>query len=222
MRSLIPTLLAAAPLLAAVPATAATLITGKVTPASGGHFDTRTGATPFAVRQLAQKITSIHEVIPEMWCITPDVTSVYNVPITFTKVSLISHVASGAISESVGKLIAGYVRAGTTGHLSNAHASGLIYDLMGGSINFGHAPTSGFFAAAASAGGTIPAHFFDMKNVWLLISEVNAQGEQKTQDFAYSPGGAIPEPASWAMMIVGFGLVGVFARRRDSYRSVSA
>jgi len=28
-------------------------------------------------------------------------------------------------------------------------------------------------------------------------------------------GGAVPEPASWAMMIVGFGLVGVTARRRS-------
>jgi hypothetical protein len=29
------------------------------------------------------------------------------------------------------------------------------------------------------------------------------------------PFGAVPEPASWAMMIVGFGLVGATRRHRD-------
>jgi hypothetical protein len=35
-----------------------------------------------------------------------------------------------------------------------------------------------------------------------------------------TPGGVIPEPATWAMMILGFGLVGAAARRRDSGRVV--
>jgi hypothetical protein len=34
--------------------------------------------------------------------------------------------------------------------------------------------------------------------------------------------GAVPEPASWAMMIVGFGIVGVSARRRAAVRAVIA
>ena len=34
------------------------------------------------------------------------------------------------------------------------------------------------------------------------------------------PGGAaVPEPATWAMMILGFGLIGVTARRRRSVES---
>ena len=32
--------------------------------------------------------------------------------------------------------------------------------------------------------------------------------------FAYNGGGAVPEPASWAMLIAGFGLVGASMRRR--------
>lgn len=35
-------------------------------------------------------------------------------------------------------------------------------------------------------------------------------------------GGAVPEPATWAMLIAGFGLVGAAARRRRSTLSVSA
>ncbi len=34
-----------------------------------------------------------------------------------------------------------------------------------------------------------------------------------------SPVGAVPEPATWAMMVIGFGVVGVARRRR---RSVAA
>jgi len=37
--------------------------------------------------------------------------------------------------------------------------------------------------------------------------------------FAYNGGGVVPEPASWAMLIAGFGLVGAAARRR---RAVTA
>ena len=35
-----------------------------------------------------------------------------------------------------------------------------------------------------------------------------------TEDILPPPGGAIPEPAPWAMLIAGFGLVGPAARRR--------
>jgi PEP-CTERM motif len=40
-----------------------------------------------------------------------------------------------------------------------------------------------------------------------------------TLDWTISEGGAVPEPASWAMLITGFGLVGATARRR---RAVTA
>jgi len=35
-------------------------------------------------------------------------------------------------------------------------------------------------------------------------------------------GGGVPEPANWGLIIIGFAMVGVAARRRDSWRSVTA
>lgn len=41
-------------------------------------------------------------------------------------------------------------------------------------------------------------------------------------DAVYSVGNAVPEPASWALMIAGFGLVGTALRRRRALASVTA
>lgn len=45
-------------------------------------------------------------------------------------------------------------------------------------------------------------------NIFLAAFQVTGEGRVVT------PGDVVPEPASWAMMITGFGLVGVAARRR--------
>lgn len=53
-----------------------------------------------------------------------------------------------------------------------------------------------------------------------VIREVTATGEFNIDRFTVSlVGGAIPEAASWAMMIAGFGLVGVTMRRRSAKAS---
>ena len=39
---------------------------------------------------------------------------------------------------------------------------------------------------------------------------------------ADTPGGAVPEPAMWAMLVAGFGLVGGAVRRRREMAVVSA
>ncbi len=47
----------------------------------------------------------------------------------------------------------------------------------------------------------------------LLISSTDAGGVLY-DDFSFTPGAAVPEPATWAMMILGFGLAGGAFRRR--------
>jgi hypothetical protein len=50
-------------------------------------------------------------------------------------------------------------------------------------------------------------------------SSWNSLGEQNLQFevFGVAPGAAIPEPAPWAMLLLGFGLAGIVANRRGAY-----
>lgn len=49
------------------------------------------------------------------------------------------------------------------------------------------------------------------------IGGLNGSSDYEKLVFTYGGGGAVPEPAAWALMIAGFGLVGAAARRqRDS------
>ncbi len=49
-----------------------------------------------------------------------------------------------------------------------------------------------------------------------------APGAHDYQDFTTSLGGAVPEPAGWALMIVGFGGVGAILRRRRASGAMAA
>jgi hypothetical protein len=51
------------------------------------------------------------------------------------------------------------------------------------------------------------------------ISKVTFSGSYGIDDLSYSTGGAVPEPATWALMITGFGMAGSALRRR---RAVAA
>jgi hypothetical protein len=73
------------------------------------------------------------------------------------------------------------------------------------------AGTIGFidFTGLNEVGSSLTLQFFQdtaAGNAWVFVSEVSFDG---------SPAVAVvPEPASWAMLIAGFGLVGAVARRR--------
>ncbi|OSZ69289.1 hypothetical protein CAP39_10625 [Sphingomonas sp. IBVSS1] len=65
---------------------------------------------------------------------------------------------------------------------------------------------------------------------WVGITFTDENGDPVTTDpitsasgqnynVAFSPMPAVPEPASWAMMIAGFGLIGAVARRRRLLRA---
>ncbi len=48
------------------------------------------------------------------------------------------------------------------------------------------------------------------------ITGLNSSSDYEKLVFVYTGGGVIPEPATWAMLIAGFGLVGFAARRRTA------
>ena len=47
-----------------------------------------------------------------------------------------------------------------------------------------------------------------------------ASGEARAEHLTISSAGAVPEPAAWTLMIVGFGLLGVVLRRRETSLAV--
>lgn len=49
---------------------------------------------------------------------------------------------------------------------------------------------------------------------YVLGTDVRALGGNGERRFQFFLGSYVPEPASWAMMIAGFGLVGTAARKR--------
>jgi len=72
---------------------------------------------------------------------------------------------------------------------------------------------------------TIPADFTGMKTLsvsangiaYAVMGGVGVNGSSVFIDnFTWRAGGGVPEPAAWAMMLAGFGLVGSAMRRRES------
>ena len=71
------------------------------------------------------------------------------------------------------------------------------------------------FTAAAAGATTVPFGYTIIDHQLVRIVPPVPQIETP------GPVGAVPEPATWAMMVAGFGLVGI-VRRRSRPRSVAA
>lgn len=52
------------------------------------------------------------------------------------------------------------------------------------------------------------------------VSDHSDAGSPNTVNYAFLISGAVPEPASWTLMIAGFGLVGAAMRRRDTAAAI--
>lgn len=73
---------------------------------------------------------------------------------------------------------------------------------------------NGFFNALATNGETIDKFSFTTNGTFQDVRQVRIGGVQ-------SLAGLVPEPMSWALMIFGFGGVGVIVRRRRSWESLA-
>lgn len=100
-------------------------------------------------------------------------------------------------------------------HMDNSHAGGVGAPssiLIDGVAQAFTAPAVGTIGTVTIGGLNLlgSSHtiqfFQDSSFVWTFVSEVTFDGRVV--------GGAVPEPASWAMMIAGFGAVGIAMRRR--------
>lgn len=65
-----------------------------------------------------------------------------------------------------------------------------------------------------SSGGTNRRFYFDFGND--RVTEVTFSSGANSFEFDNIAAGAVPEPATWAMLIVGFGFVGASLRRRQA------
>jgi hypothetical protein len=108
--------------------------------------------------------------------------------------------------------------------------SGLDYDTVLGAVtnlngsatlNFGSLDLSGFTILGAHFGNNIDGDANNITGFWLLdlgsttthtITLANGQGSSNAQIFATGTP-AVPEPATWAMMLLGFGGIGAAMRR---------
>jgi hypothetical protein len=102
-----------------------------------------------------------------------------------------------------------YDALGGTGNLLGSISLGLTPSTCGPEYSAGYCP---FVAAGVAFSGTAKSIVFAGVANFVVFDDVTFG--------SVTPGGVIPEPATWAMMILGFGLVGAAVRRRDSGRVV--
>ena len=110
---------------------------------------------------------------------------------------------------------------GNTGNYASLTSNDLRFESQGfGGFNSGTAPFITFAQLVAAAGAT------SVDQIALLVDGTNGQTvlannfNLNGNVFSATPvAGAVPETATWMMMIVGFGAVGFAMRRRNNVRT---
>ncbi|MFQ3666279.1 MAG: PEPxxWA-CTERM sorting domain-containing protein [Sphingomonadaceae bacterium] len=173
---------------------------------------------------------------------TPGVVNLADYSFTATADGTITAYFAGASAgfTSVLGLIVNGVDVGVTGLNNQTTAIGTSFDFGGVTVNAGdslvfyidvintgnrffssrilnpdgitHIFSAPYAGGLVGPGGTIPA------GVYIGFEDLLGGGDLDYNDlmfvFTNVGGGVIPEPATWAMLIAGFGLVGLAARRR--------
>jgi hypothetical protein len=110
----------------------------------------------------------------------------------------------------------GYLVTGITGEVNNVVITGLIpADTLGSNNNyiFSDLPLVDAYGLSFKFGAEEANLFYNFRE-YKLSTTSNIRGESVI--LTISPAVAVPEPASWALMIGGFGMVGGAMRRRRS------
>lgn len=101
-----------------------------------------------------------------------------------------------------------------------ASATGLFFDFSGNSVMLFQNPTIGsgknflcFTATFLCGGGT------NGTSIAVLPAGRGYSLQQGVQQVATFAVAGVPEPATWAMMLAGFGMIGFAARRRQSVKT---
>lgn len=109
---------------------------------------------------------------------------------------------------------------GNTGNYASLTSNDLRFESQGfGGFNSGTAPFLTFAQLVAAAGNT------SVDQIALLVDGTNGQTVLANNFnfngnvFSAAPAGAVPEAATWMMMIVGFGAVGFAMRRKSNVRT---
>jgi hypothetical protein len=107
-------------------------------------------------------------------------------------------------------------------NLTDTTVLGAITNLNGSAtLNFGSLNLTGLTILGAHFGNTPGSNATDVSAFWLInlgstvtntITLSNGMGSSDAQIFA-TGGGAVPEPATWALMLLGFGGIGMAMRR---------
>ena len=107
-----------------------------------------------------------------------------------------------------------------------SHILGSIDGTNGNPVyNFGSLNLSGLTLFGAHFGNSIDSDVNNVTAFWLLdlgantthsisVTDTQGRGVSNAQVFATGVRGAVPEPATWAMMLLGFGAIGMASRRR--------
>lgn len=106
----------------------------------------------------------------------------------------------------------------TPGFFTNSDFNGLVFT----DINSMLADFTGVTLTSSSAGFE-PIATFDSDNIFLNFAGIDSTvGQTASFNVLFAPAvSAVPEPASWAMMLIGFGAVGLSMRYRRRKVSVS-